>query len=538
MEAFYAQGRIYCEVKNEDNFSRVIILVKNETGRKNLYKLISAYHKNGYAELKNREGLIIGLYSICSDIIRPLVVHQSDNKILEKIKFYDFILIDPQCYHKHNKRILSLADKTDTLVIASNSPYHLNKYLEEEVAREALRYADNKDPEYAVDSVLYSTEDMLEAFSYLGDRAREVVIDNGYKLAEMICDDVEPIPHGTFRPRAVQAFKEVKDMAYSKATDKYKISVTKYSHDFPEPVKTRLKAEIDLLEKNKEFALPFWIAMKLAQDSEDKGCPVVSRAYTGSSFVAYLLGLTNTNPLPPHYRCAHSNHRDNPCYYTEFVDGYESGFDLPAKKCRCGKEMRRDGHNIPYETIFGIDGSKEPDIDFNLCHSYYDNAVELINELFGSDNVIKCSSGSFVTQRTAEQLVKKHFDENYEDNLSQEETDAISESCVGALIKTNVHPVGFYIIPFGMEIEDFTPVEYAEDYNGNRVPVAHFMHMDLHDTLLNIDVIHSDAAEMLKKLKEKTGVEPTENDIADNEQLLTAIKCLIQRSPKSFRITL
>ncbi len=521
MEAFYRDGRIYCEAKNEDNYNRMVILVKNADGRKNLYKLISEYHKNGYAELKNREGLLIGLNSAVSDILRSLVFHQSDNKILEKIKPYDFILVDPQCYHKHNERLLSLADKADIIVIASNSPYCLDK--NDTVAREALRYADNKDPEYAVDSVFYSTKDMLDAFDYLGEKAEEIVIDNCYKLAEMIGDDVPPIPRGVFYPNAKQAFKEVKDMAYSKAVEKYKISVAKYSCDFPGPVKTRLKTEIDFLEKNKEFALPFWIAMKLVNDSEEKGCPVVSRAYAGSSFIAYLLSITHTNPLPPHYRCSH-RYKDE-CNYIEFVDGYESGFDLPAKKCRCGRDMRRDGHNIPYETIFGFDGDKEPNIDLNLCHSYYNDGVELIKDLFGSDNVIKGGCNSSVTYKSAMMLVKEHIESNYkEGSISEDERDAISERCAGAFIKTNVHPGKLLIIPDGMEIEDFTPIEYAEDFEGNRVAATHIHCFDLYANLFSVNLLRHDTADLLKKLKEKTGVEPAENDIADNAELLKAIK--------------
>ena len=522
MEAFYAQGRIYCEVKNEDNFSRIIILVKNETGRKNLYKLISAYYKNGYAELKNREGLLIGLYSICSDIIRPLVVHQSDNKILERIKFYDFILVDPQCYHKHNERILSLADKTDTLVIASNSPYHLNKYFEEEVAREALRYADNRDPEYAVDSVLYSTIDMLNAFDYLGKRAEEVVIDNGYKLADMIEDDIPPIPQGYYLPDTDGMFEEVKNRALTKVADLYKINVTHYGYDLPEPVKERLNKELSFLSKYKGHVLPLWIAMKIADDSKEKGYPVISRGAVGSSFIAYLIGLTNVNPLKPHYTCMR-RYKDQ-CNYIEFVDEYESGFDLPAKKCpRCGRDLNRDGHNIPYETMFGFDGGKEPYIDLNLCPEHRMQAIDFSTTLFKDCiTIYGCASGRIV-EKTAEAIVNNYFKEN--PHYPEESKEMIVQMCCGAFRKTGLNVAKILYIPEGYETEDFTPVEYVEDYEGNLIPVTHFdCRNSLYYTLFSFNYLAHNSNDMQKRLKEKTGVEPTADDIADNAELLNAIK--------------
>ena len=209
---------------------------------------------------------------------------------------------------------------------------------------------------------------MLNAFDYLGDKVEDIVINNGHKLADMIEDDIPPIPHGTYRPNIAGAFKYIKSRAVSKAMDLYKINVTYYGYDLPEPIKIRLVTELEFIEKN-GFEFNFLIPMKIAEDSRSKGFPVMSGYVAGSSFVAYLLGLTNVNPLKPHYTCTHC-YKDQ-CNYIEFVDGYESGFDLPAKKCpRCGRDLIRDGHNIPYETMFGFGGDKEPDIDLKLCEEY------------------------------------------------------------------------------------------------------------------------------------------------------------------------
>lgn len=514
MEAFYMDGRIYCEAKNEDNFSRIIILAKNETGRKKLYKLISAYYKNGYAELTTRDGLLIGTNGINSEVIQSFVNYRCPDDVFVAVTFYDFILVDPMNYNEHVRHIVDLSDYTDALVIASNSPYYLKD--EQATARAVLRFADGKDTDEFVDLSLFSTEDMLTAFDYLGDKAEDIVINNGYKLADMIEDDVPPIPHGTFRPNSVAAYTEIKYRALSKAAALYKINVTHYGYDLPELVKTRLETELEFIEKN-GFEFNFFIPMEVAYDSRNKGYPVMSGYVAGSSFVAYLLGMTNVNPLKPHYRC------DN-CDYIEFVDGYESGFDLPAKKCpRCGRDLIRDGHNVPYETMFGFGGDKEPDIDLKLCEEYRIHCIDYLEKQFGK-GVIRSGIYSSLHKKTAEYLVGDYISQAQRD-ISNKEKENITELCVGAFRKTGLNPTKFFITPSGYEIEDFTPIEIIEDDYFGRVAVTHYDCFNaLHDTLLNIDVMGYDAVQMLKLLKEKTGVEPTENDIADNAEILKAIR--------------
>ena len=482
MEAFYAKGRIYCEVRDDDNYSRIIILAKNEIGRKNLYKLISAYYKNGYAELKNREGLLIGTNGINSEVIQSFVNYRCPDDVYVAVTFYDFILVDPMNYDEHVRHIVDVSDYTDTLVIASNSPHYLKD--EQATARAVLRFADGKDTDEFVDLSLFSTEDMLNAFDYLGDNTEDIVINNGHKLADMIEDDVPPIPHGTFRPNSVAAYTEIKYRALSKAA----------------------------------FEFNFFIPMEVAEDSKKKGYPVMSSYVAGSSFVAYLLGLTNVNPLKSHYRC-------NNCHYTEFVDGYESGFDLPAKKCpNCGENLIRDGHNIPYETMFGINGDKEPDIDLKLCEEYCIlHCIDYLVKQFG-EGVIRSGIYSSLHEKTAEYLVGDYISQAQRD-ISNEEKENITGLCAGAFRKTGLNPAKLFIIHSGYEIEDFTPIEIIEDNYFGRVAVTHYDCFNaLHDTLLNIDVMGYDAVQMLKLLKEKTGVEPAENDIADNAELLKAIK--------------
>lgn len=507
MEAFYRDGGIYCEAKNEDNFSRIIILVKNEVGRKNLYKLISAYYKNGYAELTTREGLLIGTNGINSEVIHSIAVCRDEEDVYDTVRFYDFILADPLNSSEDIEHIVDISKYTRTLVIASNSPYYLKD--EQATARAVLRFADGKDTDEFVDLSLFPTEDMLTAFDYLGDKAEDIVINNGHKLADMMEDDIPPIPHGIYRPDGAEKYEEVTKRAYLKAGELYG------SH-LPQPVKERLEKEFGFLDKYKENVLLFWIAMKVADDSKAKGYPVTSRGAAGSSFIAYLLGLTQVNPLKPHYRCTQCNH-------TEFVEMYESGFDLPAKTCpHCGKALLRDGHNVPSETMFSVDGNKEPDIDLNLNEEYRMKNMQYIQSLGGYKS-IRSGLNSTLPVKIARSLVEDYF-QNNQTAITKEEKERFAELCEGVFLRTGVNNAKFFVIPDGYEIEDFTPVEYIEDDYLGRIAVTHYSYHDaLYDSLLHCDYLGHDALQMLKILKDKTGIEPTENDIADNADILKAI---------------
>lgn len=508
MEAYYKDGKIYCEVENEDEYSRIIILVQNETGRKNLYKLISAYYKDGFAKLTTREGLLVGTNGWNSDVIHYLAGRKSKQEVKNSIRKYDFILVSPLNYHKYIKQIVSYAKGTATLVIASNSPYYFS--YKESIAREVLRFADNKDTEIDEDLSLYSTEDMLNAFEYLGDKAEDIVINNGHKLAEMI-DDVPPIPQGCY-PDNTGQYKEIKKRACLKACELY-------GEHLPEPVKTRLKKELRFISRF-NVALYFWIPMKISDDSKSKGYPVILKDGISAFFVSYLLGITHVNPLKPHYRC-----RD--CFYTEFFENCKSYFDLSAKKCpNCGKDLHRDGHDIPYEMLFSVKRDKEPmpNINLNLSEEYRNKNTEFIMNLLGCGKSIREGVSSTLSANIASFLAGDYFTDTQAD-LSMEEQERISKLCKGAFRKTNVNPARIIYLPDGYEIEDFTPIEIIEDDYFGRIPVTHYSCWDaLYDTLFNCEFPGSDDIQMLKLLKEKAGVEPTENDIADNIELLKAIK--------------
>lgn len=511
MEAYYQDGKLYCESENEEDFGRMILLVINEVGRKNLYKLISAYYKNGYAELTTREGLLIGT---SDHYLKALGTGESDASITKALKIYDFLLVSPFGDKEYIKRLISLAEENGILVIASNSPYYLQQ--EEAIGRAVLRFADKKQTDLSEDLSFMTTDDMMNAFAYLGSKAEDIVINNGHKLVDMIEDDISPIPQGYFLPDTDGMFEEVKNRAVSKAADLYKINVTHYGYDLPEPINERLTKELGFLSKYKGHVLPFWFAMKVADDSKAKGYPVTSRGAAGSSFIAYLLGLTQVNPLKPHYRCTQCNH-------TEFVEMYESGFDLPAKTCpHCGKALLRDGHNVPSETMFSIDGNKEPDIDLNLSEEYRMKNMQYIQSLGGYKS-IRSGLNSTLPVKIARSLVEDYFQKK-QTAITKEEKERFAELCEGVFLRTGVNNAKIFIIPDGYEIEDFTPVEYIEDDYLGRIAVTHYSYHDaLYDSLIHCDYLGHDAVQMLKILKDKTGIEPTENDIADNADILKAI---------------
>ena len=505
MEAFYKNGRIYCEADDEKDYSRIIFLVKNEVGRKNLYKLISAYYQNGYAELESREGLLIGTNGICSDVICKLGLCDNESEIIETMKFYDFILVDPLNAEEDVKKIIALSKVTETLVIASNSPYYLKET--DSIARRVLLSSRGKEDELFGDLALFTTEKMLAAFEYLGEQAEEVVIDNAYKLMEQI-EDVRPIPPGSYYPDLpTGAYAELEQRVYGKAKEMY-------GETLPELVKTRLETELGFLHRNEEWsALPFWVAMKLVDESKAKGFPVISRGAVGSSLLAFCLGLTQTNPLSAHYRCEH-------CYNAEFAPGFASGFDLPAKKCpHCGNDMVRDGHNIPYEALFAYEGDKEPYLALNYCTEYREACMAFAETLLENCKTIRGGLATIVPYRTAKSLV-----ENLLPDLSVEEKEFVAKACEGAFCRTCMNPAALLFIPQGYDIEEFIPVEVIED-EGKRIAVTHLPYFEaLYDTLFKVDIIGHDAPEMLRRLEEKTGAMPTEKDLADNAVILEAIE--------------
>ncbi|WNF35423.1 PolC-type DNA polymerase III [Bacillaceae bacterium IKA-2] len=498
-----------------------ILLVKNQTGLKNLYKLISLSHLEFFHRTariprslleKYREGIIVGSACDKGEVFEGMM-QKSSEEVEERAKFYDYLEIQPPSNYNHLieresvrdelalkdiiSKIVTLAAKLDKPVVATGNVHYLhpNDAIYRKILIGSQGGANPLNRQTLPEVHFRTTDEMLACFQFLGaEKAKEVVVTNTQKIADDI-EIIKPVPDELFTPKIEGADEEVRKMTYNRAR-------SIYGETLPEIVEARIEKELTSIIGH-GFAVIYLISHKLVKKSLDDGYLVGSRGSVGSSLVATMTEITEVNPLPPHYVCPN-------CQHSHFIyDGsVGSGFDLPDKDCpQCEAKYLKDGHDIPFETFLGFKGDKVPDIDLNFSGAYQSKAHNYTKELFGVDNVYKAGTIGTVAEKTAYGYVKG-YQNDFDLEMRGAEIDRLVSGCTGVKRTTGQHPGGIIVVPDYMEIYDFTPIQFPADDKASEWKTTHFDFHSIHDNLLKLDILGHDDPTVIRMLQDLSGIEP------------------------------
>ena len=515
----------------------IILLAKNEIGRINLYRLVSLSHLDYYARrpripksvlAKYREGLIIGSACEAGELFRAVVEERPEEEIARIVEFYDYLEIQPTGNNEFmirdpkmtkvstvadlqdlNRKIVELGEKFNKPVCATCDVHFLNP--EDEVYRRIIMSnkgfgdADLQPPLY-----LRTTEEMLDEFQYLGaEKAEEVVVTNTNRIADMI-DRISPVRPDKCPPVIENSAGILRDICYNRAHELY-------GEDLPDIVTERLERELNSIIGN-GFAVMYIIAQKLVWKSVADGYLVGSRGSVGSSFVAYMAGITEVNSLQAHYLCPKCHYVDFDSDYVKSFSG-RSGCDMEDRVCPvCGEPLMKEGHDIPFETFLGFKGNKEPDIDLNFSGDYQSKAHAYTEVIFGKGKTFRAGTVGTLADKTAYGYAM-HYYEEHEQHKRSCELDRISSGCVGVRRTTGQHPGGIIVVPHGEEIYSFTPVQHPANDQTTKIITTHFDYHSIDHNLLKLDILGHDDPTMIRMLEDITGVDATKIRLDDPEVL-------------------
>lgn len=522
--------------KNNFNFQflprfEVVVLAKKQEGIKNIYKLISKAHidfitphgpmlpKSYLQEL--REPLLICASGKNGEIINHMLKSTNFAPLNDIINFYDYIEIqclqnykdimgigqelkDEISLKKITQRMYEISKLYNKKLVVSSNPHYLDE--KDDIYRKIILNTKGKRSKLPL-LTFKRTNELLKEFEYLGEQvSNEIIIENTQYISNLISTDILPIPKGTYPP-------EIEGCNESLYEDCYKKAKSIYGENLPEIVEKRLKRELEPIIKN-GYGVMYVIAQKIVAKSMNDGYLVGSRGSVGSSFVATMAGITEVNPLIPHYICPK-------CKKSEFItdNSYSSGIDLPDKKCeKCNILLKKDGHNIPFETFLGFESDKEPDIDLNFAGEYQAIAHQYTEELFGKGNVYKAGTISKIQENTAFGFVKKYFEDNNIDK-PKDFIEYLKVGCINVKRTSGQHPGGIMVVPAYKEIYDFTPIQYPANDSTKGVIITHFDYNSISGRILKLDLLGHDVPTQLRLLKDLTGFEPMEIPLDDKKVL-------------------